>query len=106
VVRLRGVRCGVIDELDRGGTHFRFDADWLREADARPVSLPLWAEPYESTSLLPFFANLLPEGWLLDISLARLRVARDDPFGLLLATCRNCMGEVEIVPGQGGEDGS
>ena len=60
--------------------------------------MPLQPEPYESFGLLPFFANLLPEGWLLDVSLARLKIARDDAFGLLLATCRDCMGEVEIVP--------
>jgi serine/threonine-protein kinase HipA len=57
------------------------------------------AEPYETRwTLHPFFLNLLPEGWLLDISVAKLKVSKDDPFGLLLATCRDCMGAVEIVP--------
>jgi serine/threonine-protein kinase HipA len=80
----------------------------LAREGAFPVSLtmPLRAEPYTSTRLLPFFLNLLPEGWLLDISLARLKVARDDAFGLLLATCRDCVGECEVVPAEGPtEDG-
>lgn len=100
VVQLSGRRCGVLEQLASGRTRFRYDSEWLARRDARPVSqtLPLRAEPYEAAALLPFFANLLPEGWLLDVSLARLKIARDDAFGLLLATCRDCMGEVEIVP--------
>ncbi len=85
-------------QLPTGGTRFTYDTAWLAAPNARPVSLtmPLRAEAYEAAHLLPFCANLLPEGWLLDISLARLKIARDDAFGLLLATCRDCMGEVEI----------
>ncbi|MCU0863998.1 MAG: HipA N-terminal domain-containing protein [Planctomycetes bacterium] len=107
-VRLSGVRCGTLEELPGGGTHFLYDPDHLAREGAFPVSLtmPLRAEPYTSTRLLPFFLNLLPEGWLLDISLARLKVARDDAFGLLLATCRDCVGECEVVPAEGPtEDG-
>lgn len=100
IVRLSGVRCGMLEELPDGGTKFTYDPEHLTRPDARPVSLtmPLRAEPYSASTLLPFFRNLLPEGWLLDISLARLKVARDDAFGLLLATCRDCIGECEILP--------
>lgn len=41
--------------------------------------------------------NLLAEGWLLELSLRKLKIAADDYFGLLLATCRDCVGAVEIV---------
>ena len=100
VVCLGGARCGVLEELEDRGTRFTYLDQWLHAPAARPVSLtmPLRAQPYEARGILPFFANLLPEGWLLDISLARLKIARDDTFGLLLATCRDCMGEVEVVP--------
>lgn len=100
IVRLSGTRCGLLEELPEGTTRFTYDPDWLQSRHARPVSLtmPLRTAPYEARGLLPFFSNLLPEGWLLDVSLARLKVARDDAFGLLLATCRDCMGEVEIEP--------
>lgn len=102
IVRLAGTRCGVIEELPNGGSRFTYDPDHLERRDAQPVSLtmPLRAEPYSSDQLLPFFRNLLPEGWLLDISLTRLKVARDDPFGLLLATCRDCIGNCEVVPAE------
>lgn len=99
-VQLSGQRCGMLEELPGGGTRFSYDQEWLAGAAARPVSLtmPLRDEPYEAPGLLPFFSNLLPEGWFFDISLASLKIARDDAFGLLLATCRDCMGEVEVVP--------
>ena len=99
IVRLSGRRCGELSQFDDGTTRFRYDAAWLQASDARPVSLtmPLRADPYESRGLHPFFANLLPEGWLLDITLLRTKIARDDGFSLLAATCRDCMGEVEIV---------
>jgi len=98
IVQLAGLRCGELVEQETG-TLFCYDAAWLARPDARPVSLtlPLRAEPYDAAGFLPFFANLLPEGWLVDLSLARLEIARDDAFGLLLATCRDCMGEVEIL---------
>ena len=69
-VSLSGRRCGVLSEEADGGTRFTYDVAWLVQMDARPVSLtmPLRAEAYRWKSLLPFFANLLPEGWLLDVS--------------------------------------
>jgi HipA-like protein len=34
---------------------------------------PLRSEPYESRGLHPFFENLLPEAWLLELSTAKLK---------------------------------
>jgi serine/threonine-protein kinase HipA len=98
-VRLDGQRVGVIEETDRG-SRFRYDRAWLTRKDALPISLtmPLQEEAYESRGLLAFFENLLPEGWLLEISTAKLKIAKDDAFGLLLATCADCIGAVEVVP--------
>ena len=64
---------------------------------ATAVTLPVRTEPYESPGLHPFFENLLPEGWLLDIALAELKLARGDAFGMLLALCRDCVGAVRII---------
>lgn len=98
-VRLDGRPVGVLVELDPG-TRFTYDDEWLAWSDAVPVSLtlPLRATPYDSASLHPFFENLLPEGWLLEISTTRLKLSKDDAFGLLLALCRDCIGAVEIEP--------
>lgn len=98
-VRIDGERVGVIEETERG-SRFRYDHAWLTRKDARPVSLtlPLEQEIFESRGLLPFFENLLPEGWLLELSTAKLKISKDDAFGLLLATCADCIGAIEIVP--------
>ena len=102
IVSLSGQRVGVLDETERG-SRFTYDAAWLASPGALPISLamPLRAEPYESRGLLPFFENLLPEGWLLEIATAKLKISKDDAFGLLLATCADCIGAVEVRPDEG-----
>ena len=104
IVSLAGQRAGVIEEIGRGPhTRFTYDPEWLKDKNAKPISLtlPLREEPYESENLHPFFANLLAEGWLLEVSSKRLKISKDDPFGLLLATCRDCIGAVEIQNAEG-----
>lgn len=101
-VRLDGHPVGHLREYaDR--YEFRYDPAWCRRPDATPVSLtmPLREEPYVSRQLHPFFENQLPEGWLLEISTAKLKISRDDAFGILLACCADCYGAVEIVSGGG-----
>lgn len=99
LVQLAGEPVGHLQESAEGYT-FAYLAAWVARADARPVSLtlPVRAEPYRSLRLHPAFANLLPEGWLLDLSIAKLKISADDVFGLLLAVCRDCVGEVEVLP--------
>jgi serine/threonine-protein kinase HipA len=99
VVRLDGQRAGELTEAADGTTRFTYDAAWLARPDARPVSLtlPLSADACVSNGLHPFFENLLPEGWLLQLSTTKLKIPSDDAFGLLLATCADCVGAVEIV---------
>ncbi len=97
VVGLDGQRVGVLREAD-DLTVFEYDAAWLEQPDAVPISLtlPLRQKPYEHRGLHPFFENLLPEGWLLELATTKLKIAKDDAFGLLLATCADCVGAVEI----------
>ena len=99
-VRIDGKQVGSLEELEGGGSRFSYDAAWLGAKGALPVSLtlPLREAPYVSKTVHPFFENLLPEGWLLDVSTAKLKISKDDVFGLLLATCRDCVGAVEIIP--------
>lgn len=99
IVRLDGHRIGIIEEVD-GGFRFTYDPKWAAQRDAPAVSLtlPVRKEPYASKTLHPFFENLLPEGWLLEISTAKLKIPKDDAFGLLLATAADCVGAVEVVP--------
>jgi serine/threonine-protein kinase HipA len=104
IIYLSGQRVGVLEETD-SGTSFSYDSSWLEHRGALPISLtlPLREAPYESRGLHPYFENLLPEGWLLEISTAKLKIAKDDAFGLLLATCADCIGAVEVRPAPKGE---
>lgn len=99
VVRIDGERVGVLREIGEE-TSFIYDHGWLQRTQAAAVSLtlPLRAEPYTQRGLHPFFENLLPEGWLLELATHKLKIPKDDAFGLLLATCADCVGAVEIMP--------
>jgi len=98
-VKLSGQALGVIEETG-GEIRFAYSPEWLRKPGAMPVSqtLPLREQPYVSKGLHPFFENLLPEGWLLEVASKKLKISKDDAFGLLLATCSDCIGAVEIEP--------
>jgi serine/threonine-protein kinase HipA len=98
-VKLDGKLVGSIAE-DAGQVVFTYSPEWLAQPNAVPVSLtlPLREEPCVSQGLHPFFENLLPEGWLLDVTTKTLKISKDDSFGLLLATCGDCVGAVEIEP--------
>jgi serine/threonine-protein kinase HipA len=103
IVRLDGQPVGTLVET---GKHvaFVYDAQWLARLDAVPVSLtiPLRPEPYVTEGLHPYFENLLPEGWLLELATKKLKISKDDAFGLLVATCADCIGAVEILPEEEG----
>ena len=98
-VKLDGKEVGAIEEIG-AETRFTYARDWLARRDAVPVSvtLPLREAPYVAKGLHPFFENLLPEGWLLEVASKRLKISKSDAFGLLLATCSDCIGAVEIEP--------
>jgi serine/threonine-protein kinase HipA len=99
-VSLDGVPVGTIREQDDGReTAFTYDPEWLANPEAVPISLtiPLGSSPVVSKGLHPFFENLLPEGWLLNLSTDKFKIAPDDAFGLLLAVCADCVGAVEVT---------
>lgn len=85
---------------DETGYHFQYDADYLALPDAEAVSLtlPLQVTAYHSTALFPFFDGLIPEGWLLQIAERTWKLDPRDRMGLLLATCRDCIGAANVEP--------
>jgi serine/threonine-protein kinase HipA len=99
IVCLSGQPVGIIEEIG-DQVRFTYSSDWLRQNGAVPISvtLPLRPEPYVTKGLHPFFENLLAEGWFLELASKRLKISKSDPFGLLLHTCFDCIGAVEIAP--------
>lgn len=90
---------GIVQETDTGYS-FQYDKTYLETENAVSVSLtlPLREEAYESNVLFPFFDGLIPEGWLLEVVTRNWKISDKDRFGLLLIACRDCIGDVVVVP--------
>jgi serine/threonine-protein kinase HipA len=88
---------GVLVE-DHEGFHFTYLDNYLNSASAEPISLtlPLSKITYTSTILFPFFDGLIPEGWLLEIALKNWKLDLRDRMGILLVTCKDCIGDVSV----------
>ena len=87
---------GTLAELPEGGYRFAYDPNYLELGPAISLTLPLQATPFESHELFPFFAGLVPEGWYLRIVAPTIKVDETDTFGLLMSTCKDCIGAVSI----------
>ena len=87
---------------------FAYEKDYLELRGALPVSLtlPLREEPYLQETMIPFFDGLIPEGWLLDITVKNWKVNPNDRMELLLLACKDCIGAVSIEPMENKEEAS
>ena len=90
---------GVLTE-DEEGYHFTYSRDYLEMKNTVPVSLtlPIRTDTFHSQFLFPFFDGLIPEGWLLDIAQKNWKLNPRDRMGLLLATCKDCIGNISVLP--------
>lgn len=86
-------------ERTREGAEFTYDAAYLeleeKEAPAIALSIPRSSQPnsISGVNLQPYFANLLPEGWMLQAASSRLKVAKDDLLSLLVAIGLDTIGD-------------
>ncbi len=96
-VFIQDVYAGVISETD-DGYEFVYNADYLNRPDcvAASLTLPLSDQVYHSNTLFPFFDGLIPEGWLLNVVERNWKLDAKDRFGLILASCRDCIGDVHV----------
>lgn len=83
---------------DEDGYGFQYAEEYLQKVDTSPVSLtlPLRKEPFLQSTMLPFFDGLIPEGWLLEITVKNWKANPSDRMGLLLLACKDCIGAVSI----------
>lgn len=102
-VSVDGREAGVLQETDTG-YRFTYHPAYVQLAGAPPVSLtlPRRPAPFESKTLFPFFDGLIPEGWLLEVATSNWKADPRDRFGLLLAYCEDCIGNVSIKPAPDG----
>lgn len=91
--------CGILTE-DEEGYHFAYDAGYLDSQGAVPLcpTMPLTAEPYEKEMMFPVFDGLIPEGWLLDIASNTWKIDPRDRMSLLMACCKDCIGDISVIP--------
>lgn len=95
---LNDMIAGILTE-NENGYHFIYKREYLNQKDVIAVSLsfPLQETPFQSETLFPFFDGLIPEGWLLDIVHKNWKINPRDRMGLLLKTCRDCIGNISVV---------
>ncbi len=88
---------GILQETDEG-YRFAYDADYLCSNASVPISvtMPLSTDAYYSKTLFPFFDGLIPEGWMLNVISRNWKLDPNDRFGLLLVSCKDCIGNVSI----------
>ncbi len=93
---------GTIEE-NEDGFNFIYDKSYINFPGAQPVSLtmPIRKEPYVSTTMLPFFDGLIPEGWLIDIAEKNWKIDERDRMELLLTFCKDCIGAVSVIREKG-----
>ena len=94
---VRDKLAGLLRETDEGYS-FAYDTDYLSSDNPSPVSLtlPLTEKPYVSKTLFAFFDGLIPEGLLLDVVVHNWKLNEKDRFGILLAACKDPIGNVSV----------
>ncbi|HTE22947.1 HipA N-terminal domain-containing protein [Flavitalea sp.] len=98
IVKYKDIKAGMLQETDDGEYTFSYSDDYIKNFPQQFVSfqLPVNNQLYRSKRLFPFFDGLIPEGWLLNITIESWRINRNDRMGLLLAVGKSCIGAVSI----------
>ena len=97
-VYIKDVFCGIITESEEGYT-FEYDKAYLNMDGATALSptMPLTDETYVKEMMFPVFDGLIPEGWLLDIAQSLWKIDSRDRMSLLLACCKDCIGDIGVI---------
>jgi serine/threonine-protein kinase HipA len=85
---------------DRGHLAFTYEAAWLENPAARPLShsLPLQVETFGDRECRPFFAGLLPEGEMRKALAQQMQVSIGNDFVMLDMIGGECAGAVTFLP--------
>lgn len=95
IVFFNDKKAGILEE-NSYGYRFIYDERYVKDNPSISLSLPKKEKVHQSKSLFAFFLGLLPEGWYLDLVSKKLKIDKEDKFGLLLATCKDTVGAVSI----------
>jgi len=97
-VWINNTLAAILSKTEKGYS-FQYDNLYLSQDNLQPVSLtlPVQLEPFHSRNLFAFFDGLIPEGWLLNIAQKNWKLNSQDRMGLLLAMCKDCIGNISII---------
>ena len=91
---------GRLDEDMNAALSFTYDADYVAQPYAKPLShsLPVTAESFDHWQTRPFFAGLLPEGAARERVAKYFGVSERNDFSLLEKIGGDCAGAVTLLP--------
>ncbi|PTY02804.1 toxin HipA [Opitutaceae bacterium EW11] len=103
-VWMNGIRVGTWNQSKRGGDSFQYDAAWVADPAARVLSLSIpfvpGNVPHRGDVVANFFDNLLPDSDAIRRRIhSRFSTESTDAFDLLAAIGRDCVGAVQLLPG-------
>ena len=90
----------MLSQLDNGSFIFRYEERWLNDSSKPSISLtlPKIKMEFQSSTLFPFFFNLIPEGVNKRLICSKKRIDFDDYFGILLEVAGgDTIGAVKII---------
>ena len=98
-----GARVGTWTQPARGADELQYDEDWVAAPHGRPVSLSLpflpGNESLRGEAVANWFENLLPDSGPIRERIARrFRTGSLEPFSLLHAVGRDCVGAIQLLP--------
>ena len=91
---------GMLSQLDNGSFVFGYDEQWLNYSSKPSISLtfPKNKMEFQSSTLFPFFFNLIPEGVNKRLICSKKRIDLDDYFGILLEVAGgDTIGAVKVI---------
>lgn len=89
---------GLLQRVGTTHTSFIYDAGYLVSSNpALSMTLPKLSEPITALGLLPYFDNLVAEGWLKHLQVKQLGVSSEDRYALLGHYGHDLIGCVSVV---------
>lgn len=101
IVYFRGMLAGDLVEPTRGEYIFRYNDDYFHNPAMPDICLTLTKkqQEYQSSTLFPFFYNMVSEGYSRKAQARLLGLSEKDLFGILLATAQyDVPGAVTLKP--------
>lgn len=102
IVYVHGREAGILTETSAPRQYiFEYFDSYISDPAAEGISLtmPVSRNAYRSSTLFPYFANLLSEGENRTLQSTVLHIDKNDDFGILLATAQyDTAGAVTIQP--------